>query len=121
MRFKLDENMPLRAAGVLRRLGHDAVSVFDERMGGAKDPDIAAACLDEARILVTLDLDFADIRTYRPSEYSGIIVLRLQRHDAASVLAALPRIHQLLMTETISKRLWIVEETRTRIRGGEVG
>jgi predicted nuclease of predicted toxin-antitoxin system len=59
MKFKLDENLPLAAADV---------------------------CPDEERILVTLDLDFDDIRVYSPKSYSGIIVLRLQRQDAGNVL-----------------------------------
>ena len=37
MRFKLDENMPAEAAGLLRDNGHDAHSVHDEGLGGADD------------------------------------------------------------------------------------
>ena len=56
--------------------GHDAVTVYDQRMNGAADPDLAAVCLNEDRILVTSDLDFTDIRTYPPEQYSGIVVFR---------------------------------------------
>ena len=35
-------------------------------MAGAVDPDVAQACQKEARALVTLDLDFSDIRAYPP-------------------------------------------------------
>jgi len=35
---------------------------------------------------VTLDLDFADIRTYPPEDYPGLIVLRLGWQDKPHVL-----------------------------------
>ena len=116
MRFKLDENMPAEAAGLLRKSGHDAHSVHDEELGGANDQSIAQAIRREGRVLITLDLDFADIRQYPPSIYHGIIVLRLTRQDRDSVLAMIPRLLELLRTEAVAQRLWIMDESRTRIR-----
>ncbi len=118
MRFKLDENMPAEATGLLRESGHDAHSVCDEKLGGADDHPIAQAIRQEWRILITLDLDFADIRRYPPSVCHGIVVLRLARQDRDSVLAMIPRLLELLRTEVIAQRLWIVDESRTRIREG---
>lgn len=117
MRFKLDENLPIEATRLLRSGGHDAHSVHDEQLSGAGDGSVAQVCQAEQRILITLDLDFADIRAYPPSLYSGLIVLRLARQDRDSVLAIAPRLLELLRTEPISQRLWIMDETRTRIRG----
>jgi predicted nuclease of predicted toxin-antitoxin system len=116
VKFKLDENLPVEAADMLREKGHDAHSVHDERMCGAPDASIAQICSAEERTLVTLDLDFADIRHYPPSSYFGINVLRLARADRLSVMAILPRILELLETEPVLRRLWIVDENRTRIR-----
>jgi len=42
---------------------------------GHPDSDIAAVCLQELRAIVTLDLDFGDIRGYPPADYPGIVVL----------------------------------------------
>jgi len=117
MRFKLDENLPIEAATRLRDSGHDAHSVHDEQLRGAEDQSIERVCQAEQRILITLDLDFADIRHYPPSLYSGIVVLRLSRQDRASLLAILPRLLKLLQTEPISRRLWIMDESSTRVRG----
>ena len=118
MKFKLDENMPVEATGLLRNQGHDAHSVYDEGLGGADDQSIAQAVRQEWRVLITLDLDFADIRRYPPSVYHGIVVLRLARQDRDSVLAMIPRLLELLRSEPIAQRLWIVDESRTRIREG---
>ena len=40
MRIKLDENLPLRLAGMLAALGHDCDTVPDEGLSGAVDPDV---------------------------------------------------------------------------------
>ena len=117
MKFKFDENRPSDLGAVLRADGHDAHSVLDEALRGAADGSIAKVCQDEQRILITLDLDFASIKTYPPQDYHGIIVLRLARQDRDSVLSILPRVLALLKTEPIAQRLWIVDESRTRIRG----
>lgn len=77
MRFKLDENLPIEFAHLLRMHGHDAVTVLDQGLGGAPDPDLAQVCSRENRVLVTFDTDFSDIRMYPPDTHSGIVVLRL--------------------------------------------
>jgi predicted nuclease of predicted toxin-antitoxin system len=66
VRFKLDENLPSELASLFREFGHDAVTVLDQGMGGTDDSDLASACAREQRVLVTLDKDFSDIRTYPP-------------------------------------------------------
>ena len=62
MRFKVDENLPVEIAQSLRESGHDAQTVPDEGLGGAEDETISARCLAEDRALVTLDLDFENIK-----------------------------------------------------------
>ena len=66
MRFKLDENLPIDVAQLLIQHGHDAKTVYDEALDGAKDEQIGEVCLNEERAFVTLDIDFADIRAYPP-------------------------------------------------------
>ena len=117
MKFKFDENLPSDLGALLRADGHDAHSVLDEDLRGAADPSIAKVCQVEQRILITLDLVFAHIKNYPPQDHHGIIVLRLARQDRDSVMAIIPRILTLLRTEPIAQRLWIVDGSRTRIRG----
>jgi len=116
-KFKLDENLPTEAAGLLRSAGHDAVTVMDEQMGGRPDDDVASLCQAEGRVVVTLDLDFADIRVYPPADYPGMIVLRLARLDKQRVLSVMQRLLPVLEQEPLSGRLWIVDEASVRIRG----
>ena len=86
MKLKIDENLPVEAAEILREVGFDAESVWDEGLSGAEDQSIANRLRSESRSLLTLDLDFANIQAYPPGDYPGIIVLRLKAQDKATVL-----------------------------------
>lgn len=116
MRFKLDENLPVQCVDLLREAGHDALSVQDQGLAGAPDPQIAETCGLERRVLVTLDLDFADIRTYPPPASAGIVVFRLRSQDSDTLRQVVGRLLALLNDESPVGRLWIVEEERVRIR-----
>lgn len=118
MQFKIDENLPAEVAGTFRSAGYDAVSVIDQQLSGAADPDLAAVCRKERRALVTLDLDFSDIRTYPPSEFPGLIVLRPRCQAKSTVLALVKQLLPLLAVETLPGNLWILHETGLRIREG---
>jgi predicted nuclease of predicted toxin-antitoxin system len=115
-RFKVDENLPRDAHTLLADAGHDAHSVTDESLGGGPDPKVIEACLNENRILVTLDLDFADIRIYPPSSHHGIWVLRPTTQSVENTVSVLRGALTLLATEPTDKRPWIVEPGRVRIR-----
>lgn len=119
MPFKLDENLHPDAAEFLRQSGHDAVTVYEQGLRGFHDSDIAKVCGREQRSLVTLDLDFADVRNYPPANYSGIIVLRLADQSRTAVLRVLQRLLPALRTESLVGKLWIVDEVQIRIRGQE--
>ena len=122
MRCKIDENMPIDAAQLLRASGLECDTVYDEALSGARDERVAERCRVERRALLTLDLDFADIRAYPPGEYHGIVVLRPSEVDRTRVLHLLGRIVPLLDHESLSGALWIVDEHRVRInRGHEPG
>ena len=115
-KFKVDENLPGQCAVVLRDAGHDVATVWDEDLAGHPDEDIAAAVRSEGRTLVTLDLGFADIRAYRPEDYAGLVVLRLERQDSGHVLGVLKRLLPVLAEEDPAGHLWIVEESQIRVR-----
>lgn len=117
MKFKIDENLPIEFAELLRATGPDAMTVIDQRMGGENDPSLMEICVREDRILGTLDLDFADIRTYPPEQSSGIMTLRVHRQDKRNLINVFRRAIPLMMKEPVKHRLWIIEETQVRIHG----
>ncbi len=79
MKFKLDENLPVEVAALFREAGHDALTILDQQMGGQADDKIIRICKKERSALITLDLDFSDIKSYPPSEHYGIFVLRTKK------------------------------------------
>jgi predicted nuclease of predicted toxin-antitoxin system len=116
MKFKTDENIPLEAVDLLRAAGHDAYSVFDQSLSGRPDSEIASICKREGRALITLDTDFSDIRTYRPTDYPGLLVLRLPRQSVPEVARIIRRLLEVLKTNDCRRQLWIVERERIRVR-----
>jgi len=116
MKFKVDENLPDEVAELLRDAGHDAVTIYEERLVGADDDDIAPVFLKEERAFMTFDLGFANIRSYPPSEYYGLVVFRLKRQDKLHVLEVCKQLLETVGFERLTRCLWIVEEKRVRIR-----
>ena len=116
MKFKLDENLSPSLSVLFTELGHDAHSVVQQSLGGPPDGRVIDVCRREARVLVTLDLDFSNILAYPPASFAGIIVLRLPDQAHATVKAAIQRVLDLLGQESVVGTLWIVEEHRIRIR-----
>jgi predicted nuclease of predicted toxin-antitoxin system len=118
MQFKIDENLPVEAATLLGQAGHEALTIHDQQMVGQPDPQVASVCQSEQRGLLTLDLDFSDIRTYPPADYFGIIVLRPRTQSKPAVLSLIGQIVPLFDSEPLVGCLWIVQETGLRIREG---
>jgi predicted nuclease of predicted toxin-antitoxin system len=118
MNIKLDENIPEDAVTIFKDAGYRTSTVLSQGLGGKADPDVAATCKAECKILITLDTDFANIRAYPPEDYSGIIVLRLANQAKPHVLSILSRLLDSLGRKSPSGHLWIVDENRIRIRPG---
>ncbi len=116
MKFKIDENLPIEIAELLREQGHDALTAHEQNLSGKPDDEIAIACNREERAIITLDTDFADIRAFPPSAHHGVIVLRIALQDKAHVIARMRGILPLFASEQIDNRLWIIDETSVRIR-----
>ena len=116
MRFKLDENLPVDLARLFRAAGHDALTVLDQNLQGARDPDLADVCMLEDRAIVTLDTDFANIRSYPPEVYPGLIVFRPGTQSREQILRIGNRLLTALSGATLAGQLWIVEDTRIRVR-----
>lgn len=68
-------------------------------------------------MLLTLDLDFANIQAYPPAAAAGIVVLRLVHQDKPRVLRVSEKLIPALVETAVPQKLWIVEEDRIRIRG----
>ena len=120
MEFLIDADLSRRSATILRRHGHEATDVRDIGLGGADDRTVADHARSKHLCLITGDSGFADVRTYPPKDYSGIIVLRVPRNATAYTILDL--IEMLLgrseLLARIPGRLAIVEPGGVRLREG---
>jgi predicted nuclease of predicted toxin-antitoxin system len=95
-----------------------AFDVRDIGFRGAKDFDIASYAQREGLCIVTGDFDFSDVRNYPPTEYAGLVILKLHRTATASTILQL--LESFLRREDLVAdlpgRLAIVEAGRVRIR-----
>lgn len=116
MKIKLDENVPAGLATVLNDEDHDAITVPQQGLQGSSDDVIWEAAQRENRLLITMDLDFADIRRLPPGSHQGVVVLRPSRQGRAairSLLQALLAEHDL---RVFAGCIVIAEQHRIRIR-----
>lgn len=119
MKFKLDENLPELVRDALCELGHDAHTVAEEGLSGAKDEAVLEACVADDRILITLDLDFSDIRAYPPGSHSGIWILLPPKQTFKAIEALVRAGVRLSTIERVHGQLWVVDEKRVRIRDSD--
>ena len=66
MKLKLDENLSRHLKLVLTTLEHDTLTAADENLLSRPDAEIERAASREERMLLTLDVEFADLRKYPP-------------------------------------------------------
>ena len=121
MKIKLDENLPAALAELLQTAGHDAAIVADEALGGSKDPKILRVAASEHRVLLTFDLDFADIRQYPIGSHAGIAVFRLHDQRWAVLEQPAQRLIESGLLGRLQGALAIVDESRVRIRTKKPG
>jgi predicted nuclease of predicted toxin-antitoxin system len=87
LEVQVDENLPDELSQLLCDAGWDSLTIGQQQLGGAIDPRVAEVCAAEARILVTFDRGFSNIRAYSSISIPGIIVFRLNSQDKPHVLA----------------------------------
>ena len=75
-KLKLDENLSVHLKRSLSAAGYDVLTAAEEDLIGRPDIEIAAAAHREERALLTLDLEFGDLRKHPPGQHPGIVLFR---------------------------------------------
>jgi predicted nuclease of predicted toxin-antitoxin system len=91
--FFTDHCVPNVVIQTLRAAGHEVLILKEYLPRDSDDPLVIAKAQELEAILVSLNGDFADIVTYPPSRYKGIIALQVRDHPEV-----LPVLMQRLMT-----------------------
>jgi predicted nuclease of predicted toxin-antitoxin system len=116
VKFLLDENLSPAHGELLRAMGHDAVAVIEVGLAGSSDAQVAAFAVQQDRVLITLDADFANIIRFPPDRTAGVIRLRLHPPTEAAIGRRLRSAIPQLAGRNLSGRLVVVDAGRIRIR-----
>lgn len=100
MKLKLDENLPESSLSELTALGHDVDNVRQENLAGRPDSNIWQAAQHAQRFLITQDLDFSDVRRFKPGTHFELMLVRLR---APGRLALTRRITQVFARENVQE------------------
>lgn len=116
MKLKLDENLSGLLKPRLEILGHDVMTVADEGLLSQPDPVIGKAAREEGRVLLTLDVEFADLRKYPAGEHPGIILFRPERFGPLEVNEFIHDFIKEADLEALSGCVVIVDPKKVRVR-----
>ena len=111
MKLKLDENVDLRVVTFLRLAGHDVETVPNQGLTSAPDVELINVCRQEERCLVTADRGFGNRMRFNPSEYAGIVVIRLtSRANFTEWREAIETLILGLEHAEVFGKLWIIRQ-----------
>jgi predicted nuclease of predicted toxin-antitoxin system len=112
----LDENLSPQHAAELRIEGHDAVAVLEVGLAGASDEQVLRSAVENGRVLITLDADFANVMRFPPEQTLGVIRLKVHPPTEERIRLAIRRALLYLQNIDIAGRLAVVDEDKIRIR-----
>lgn len=115
MKLKLDENLDTRLAILLQQAGHDVLTVRDQRLAGIEDQALYELCIQEQRVLVSLDKDFSNVLRFSPKGTPRLVVLRGPDDLFPTMQILIQTLIQALAQDTPTGKLWIIEPGRLRI------
>src|SRR3954471_9010048 len=116
VKLKLDENISRYLKQSLAGYGHDVATAADEGLLAQPDTAVAAACRAESRMLLTLDIEFADLRLYPPGSHAGMVVFRPRSFGPLAVNRELQASVQATHLAVLMGCVVIVEPGRVRVR-----
>ena len=116
MRINLDENLPDALRDVLRSYGHDVDTVCDEHLVGRPDRVIWQAAQDGARLLITQDLDFSDVRTFAPGTHHGLLLVRLAKPGRRALFERVFRLFEAEDVESWRGCFVVASDRKLRVR-----
>jgi len=117
MRIKVDEDLPLAVAALLRQSGYEADTVLEEGLGGWKDHELWQVVQAEGRFLVTADKGFGDIRIFPPETHGGVLLLRPDEDGIRPLMVLMEQVMASYDLASLAGLLVVATPRGVRIRG----
>jgi predicted nuclease of predicted toxin-antitoxin system len=121
MKLKLDENLSRYLKPTLGALGHDVATAADEGLLSQPDPTVAAHAKREGRMLLTLDVEFGDLRKYPPGTHPGVVLFRPPTYGPLTVNRLVTEFVRRVELPLLAGCVAVVEPARVRIRRPDDG
>ncbi len=117
MKSLVDEDLPVAAAELLRSSGHEAMHVRELGLRGSTDRALFDFAQSEHALIVSADLDFANILQFPVGSHRGIVVLRFPDYfRRAEIVDLLSRFLDSADVDSFVGALVIVEPGTYRVR-----
>lgn len=116
MQFLADMGVHLDVVDWLRGQGHDAKHLRDEGLQRLQDEDIFAKAIAEQRVVLTFDLDFAEIAALSSGPFASVVIFRLRNARAFHVINRLATVLPSVIPLLEQGAIVTVEESRHRVR-----
>ena len=121
MRFLADMCVDVRIVRWLREQEHDATHLRDEGLHRMPNGEIFKKAINEGRVVITFDLDFAEIAALTEGKKASVILFRLRNTRTPHVIERLSTVLE-DSSEALEKgAVVVVEESRHRVRFLPVG
>ena len=117
MRLFLDENLSPQHAAALRDSGYDACAVFEVGLSGVPDEEVRHFAIENGRVLLTLDADFANVLRFPPEQTPGVVRLKIHPPTEERIWQAIQKALLVLQNIDLTGRLAVVDADKIRIRG----
>lgn len=115
-KLKLDENLSIHLKPVLANAGFDVMTAADEGLLSQSDERISHAARSENRVLLTLDLEFANLRKHPPGRHPGIVLFRPKTFGPRAVSRFVLEFFKNNSMEDLVGCTVVVDPSRVRIR-----
>ena len=116
MNFLADECVYSITTQSLRTWGHNVLTAQEIGLAGKPDETILTYAVEHRRVLITIDMDFSNIRRYPPKSHTGIIVLKIRPRSVEKVHNVLAQVLRDVSAEQLGKSLVIVDQGKYRVR-----
>ena len=122
LKFFADQCVPRSIIELLKKSGNEVLILEDYIPPVSKDNIVIAKAQELDSILLTLNGDFADIVTYPPTKYKGIIAVQLRNHPEI-ITQLIDRLNKYIKENPkmsyYNGKLFIVEVHRIRVKNNK--
>jgi predicted nuclease of predicted toxin-antitoxin system len=116
VRFLVDMPLSPALAIWLRARGHNAVHASTSGLGSAPDSEILARAAQEARTVITADLDYPRLLALAGATGPSLILFRSGNWTEADVLSRMEQVFDRLSESDIAGSIIVVGRVRIRRR-----